>query len=205
MDTQTLSSVFDYISFFILYVYSFVYLFKEKTQVLGFGFLLFVQFAFMLYMYVVIVKSTKFYKIPLFFLGYLSLGSILIGSVLNTTALIMIGMVLYNLNQTFFKIKGEPLNVSKSAGKKIKEFKEFFVSYFSLNAVLLLGVVLLFSFINKDIDIREIRNPETIVLLFFMFISLAVLGMSGYQIFLADELLKYSRRQIIHQENDTLS
>ena len=159
MDTQTLSSVFDYISFFILYVYSFVYLFKEKTQVLGFGFLIFVQFAFMLYMYVVIIKSTKFYKIPLFFLGYLSLGSILIGS----------------------------------------------VSYFSLNAVLLLGVVLLFSFINKDIDIREIRNPETIVLLFFMFIALAVLGMSGYQVFLADELLKYSRRQIIHQENDSLS
>ena len=38
-----------------------------------------------------------------------------------------------------------------------------------------------------------------------MFICLAVLGMSGYQIFIADELLKYSRKQIVHQENDKLS
>ena len=62
MDSKLLSSVFDYTSFFILYVYSFVYMFKEKTQVVGLGFLLFIQFSFMLYMYVVIFKTTKFYK-----------------------------------------------------------------------------------------------------------------------------------------------
>ncbi len=205
MDSKLLSSVFDYTSFFILYVYSFVYMFKEKTQVVGLGFLLFIQFSFMLYMYVVIFKTTKFYKIPLYFLGYLSLGSILIGSVLNTVALIMIGMVLYNLNQTFFKIQNKPLDLSKNANKRLKEFKDFFVSYFCLNSVIMVGVVLFFPFINKGIDIRDITNPETIILILFMFICLAVLGMSGYQIFIADELLKYSRKQIVHQENDKLS
>jgi len=205
MDSKLLSSVFDYTSFFILYVYSFVYMFKEKTQVVGLGFLLFIQFSFMLYMYVVIFKTTKFYKIPLYFLGYLSLGSILIGSVLNTVALIMIGMVLYNLNQTFFKIQNKPLDLSKNANKRLKEFKDFFVSYFCLNSVIMVGVVLFFPFINKSIDIRDITNPETIILILFMFICLAVLGMSGYQIFIADELLKYSRKQIVHQENDKLS
>tara|TARA_B100000035_G_scaffold53812_1_gene42226 strand:- start:916 stop:1458 length:543 start_codon:yes stop_codon:yes gene_type:complete len=180
-------------------------MFKEKTQVVGLGFLLFIQFSFMLYMYVVIFKTTKFYKIPLYFLGYLSLGSILIGSVLNTVALIMIGMVLYNLNQTFFKIQNKPLDLSKNANKRLKEFKDFFVSYFCLNSVIMVGVVLFFPFINKGIDIRDITNPETIILILFMFICLAVLGMSGYQIFIADELLKYSRKQIVHQENDKLS
>ena len=88
----------------------------------------------------------------------------MIGSVLNTVALIMIGMVLYNLNQTFFKIQNKPLDLSKNANKRLKEFKDFFVSYFCLNSVIMVGVVLFFPFINKGIDIRDITNPETIIL-----------------------------------------
>jgi hypothetical protein len=196
--TQTIG-LLNYLAFFILYIICFVFIFKKNSEYIGFSVLLIVNIATMLYstnqlMYI--------YQGSKFFVEMIAILSVIVGLVFHTVLIIFILMVANNLNVKYTKKYGTPFNLPDRYKKKLDLVKRLMISSFCLGAVILF---ILFNYTNElkinllsiitNFDINVIFNKYTLT--FTLAASLALLGISSYQIFAGNEFSKLSRQQLM--------
>jgi hypothetical protein len=188
----------NYLAFFILYIICFVFIYKKNTEYIGFTILLVINIASMLYssnqlMY--IFQGSKY------FVDMIAIFSVIIGLVFHTVLIIFILMVANNLNIKYTKKYGTPFILPEKYKKKLELIKRLMISSFCL------GTVILFIILNYNDELKfnllEIitKNDVNIIfekyILFFTFAaSLALMGISSYQIYAGDEFSKLSRQQM---------
>ena len=111
-------------------------------------------------------------------------------------------MVANNLNVKYTKKYGTPFNLPDRYKKKLDLVKRLMISSFCLGSLILF---ILFNYTDElkidllliitNFDINVIFNKYT--LFFTLTASLALLGISSYQIFAGDEFSKLSRHQLM--------
>jgi hypothetical protein len=128
--------------------------------------------------------------------------SVIVGLVFHTVLLIFILMVANNLNVKYTKKYGMPFNLPDRYKKKLALVKRLMISSFCLGAVILF---ILFNYTNElkieilpiitKFDINVLFNKYTLT--FTLAASLALMGISGYQIFAGNEFSKLSRQELM--------
>jgi hypothetical protein len=192
-------ALLNYLAFFILYIICFVFIYKKNSEYIGFSVLLIVNIATMLYstnQLMDIFQGSKF------FVEMIAILSLLVGLVFHTVLIIFILMVANNLNVKYTKKYGKPFNLPDRYKKKLDLVKRLMISSFCLGSVILF---ILFNYTDElkinllsiitNFDINVIFNKY--ILFFTLTASLALMGISSYQIFTGDEFSKLSRQQLM--------
>lgn len=194
---ETNKAIFEYVTFFLIYVYSFVYLSFKKTEISSIYMLFVVQFVFIFYTF---LKSRNYLKFDLFFHSKIIVSSVNIINIFLLVSLSMFLRLLTHLDAKFKKIKNEPIDLPKKYREEFNLYKKLFISTFVLTFVTIIGLSTIFPLINKEfefINIKSLTNINNLIPVFFICTSLASLGMSSFMIYQGSEFLKLSRRQII--------
>ena len=201
MDPELLTKTFDYIAFFIIYIYCFVYLNYENTEVTSFGLLLLVHSIFMIF---IAFALDKYYQQSLVFSGMLALSSIGISTIFHFVALIFITMLLYKLKYKFKQIRNEGIHLPPDKEKELELFKKLMIATFCLGVIMIFSCINFFPIINLHFDISNLLGFKNMILYFFTALSLSMLVISSYQVYLGNSFLEYSRKECIHMDNDIL-
>lgn len=189
-------TIFEYVSILIIYIYAFVYLEKNETELTSLNLLFIIHLIFLIYCF---VKTKFILKLPTLIHSNICFIGLHITNILLFVSLILFYRVIRNMDNNFRKIKNEPIDLPDKYEKEFTLYKKLFISSFSLLFVLFIGLTTGFALINKPIDFSSsgIVNINNIIPLFFISLSLSSLGMSGYMVFQGNNFLELSRRQII--------
>lgn len=191
-------ALLNYLAFFILYIICFIFIYKKNSEYIGFSVLLIVNIATMFY---TTNQLMDIFQGSRFFVEMIAILSIIVGSVFHTVLIIFILMVANRLNVKYTKKYGTPFNLPDKYKDKMELIKRLMISSFCL------GTIVLFNILNYTNDLRvnllEIISKFDINKFFYNYklfltlaASLALLGISSYQIFAGDEFSKLSRQSM---------
>ena len=189
-------TIFEYISILIIYIYAFVYLEKDQTELTSLNLLFMIHLIFLIYCF---VKTKFILKLPTLLHSNICFLGLHITNIFLFVSLILFYRVIRNMDNNFRKVKNEPIELPDKYEKEFTLYKKLFISCFSLLFVLFIGLTAGFPLINKTIDLSPsgIFAINNIIPLFFISLSLSSLGMSAYMVFQGNNFLKLSRTQII--------
>jgi hypothetical protein len=192
----------NYLAFFILYVICFVFIYKKNTEYIGFTVLLVINIAIMLY---TTSQLMDIFQRSKYFVEMIASFSVIIGLVFHTVLIIFILIVANNLNSKNIKKYGTPFNLPEKYKKKLELVKRLMISSFCL------GSLILFVIFNYNDDLKQnflliITKPEfkkifdSKTLFLTLAASLALIGISAYQIYEGDSFSKLSRQQLMDKQ-----
>lgn len=189
--------ILNYLAFFILYIICFVFIYKKNSEYIGFSVLIIVNIAAMLYSTSLLMDI---FQTSRFFVEMIACLSVIVGLVFHTVLIIFILIVANNLNSKNMKKYRTPFNLPDRYKKKLDLIKRLMISSFCLGTIILF---ILFNYngelkhnflsIITNFNISELLKYYT--LFFTAASSLALMGISSYQIFAGDEFSKLSRQQ----------
>jgi len=191
--SKNMKTIYEYITILIIYIYSFIYLTFDKTELSSIVMLFVIQLIFMFYCF---VKSSMFSKYKLLPHTGICIAGIHITNIFLFVSLILFISLLNKMNTTFKKVKNEPIDLPKKYENIFTLYKKLFISSFTLIFATFVGLTAFFPLINKEFELGFDLN--NLIPIFFICCSLASVGMSSYMIYQGNEFLKLSRRQIIN-------
>lgn len=198
--SKNMKTIYEYITILIIYIYSFIYLTFDKTELSSIVMLFVIQFIFMIYCF---VKSSMFSKYKLLPHTGICIAGLHITNIFLFVSLILFISLLNRMNTTFKKVKNEPIDLPKKYENIFTLYKKLFISSFSLIFATFVGLTAIFPLINKEFEFNfdsflNANNINNLIPIFFICCSLASIGMSSYMIYQGNQFLKLSRRQIIN-------
>lgn len=198
--SKNMKTIYEYITILMVYIYSFIYLTFDKTELSSIAMLFVIQFIFMIYCF---TKSNMFSKYNILVHTSICIAGVHITNIFLFVSLILFISLLNNMNTKFKKVKNEPIDLPKKYEDIFTLYKKLFISSFSLIFATFVGLTTIFPLINKEFEFNfgsfiTINNLNNLIPIFFICCSLASIGMSSYMIYQGNEFLKLSRRQIIN-------
>ena len=113
---QTIS-ILNYLAFFILYIISFVFIYKKNTEYIGFTVLLVINIAAMFY---TTSQLMDIFQRARYFVEMIASLSVIVGIVFHTVLIIFIIIVANNLNSKNIKKYGTQFNLPEKYKKKLE-------------------------------------------------------------------------------------
>uniref|UniRef100_A0A6C0DEG4 Uncharacterized protein n=1 Tax=viral metagenome TaxID=1070528 RepID=A0A6C0DEG4_9ZZZZ len=194
--------ILNYLAFFILYIICFVFIYKKNTEYIGFTVLLVINIAVMLY---TTSQLMDIFQRSKYFVEMIASFSVIVGIVFHTILIIFILMVANNLNSKNIKKYGTPFILPEKYKKKLELIKRLMISSFCLGSVILFVI---FNYNNRlntnfltiitKLEFKTVFESKTLFLT--LAASLALIGISAYQIFEGDGFSKLSRQQLMDKE-----
>jgi len=181
----------NYSIFVILYVTSFVYLYKKYSEIIGLGVLTVIQIAFTLFFgkelsQIIIDHPGGNYVLN--FASMITLYGSFISMALLTIALILTTITIFDIQEKYNNTKGTPVILSNKYQELFDSIKTNTVILFALTAISLLSYYLYKSNVNVPI-LTILRNNfsfSTIInnlpAIFNIGLSLSSLIISSYQV-----------------------
>jgi hypothetical protein len=195
-------SVLNYFAFFTLYIICFVFIYQKFSELIGFSILIVVNLAFLLFS---LNDVMAIFQRSIFFVPQVACFSIIVGTVLHSVVLIFILMMSNNLQAKYTKKYGAPLSLPKKYKNKMELIKRLMIASFCLGFVILYvlfyyydGLKHNFVMLLKNLDVKSIYQYKT--LFFTLGASLALMGISGKQVFDANEFSKLSRQELMDKK-----
>ena len=192
-------SYFYSVCFLLMYILSFVFIYQKFSEIIAFIILFIVHTTFFIYIGKDLLKylTNGYHFIPMF-----SSFAVTSTVVLQFIALVFILQLIMTLRTKYTIDRGVPIYLPKKYQTKLDTFKAITVTSFVLSFILL--VLLTFSIKYLDISFYEVLVTLTVnsfmknILLFLaLIIGLTVTGLSGYQVYLGNDLSKAQYNQII--------
>jgi hypothetical protein len=192
----------NYLAFFILYVICFVFIYKKNTEYIGFTVLLVINIAMMLY---TTSQLMDIFQRSRYFVEMIASFSVIIGIVFHTVLIIFILIVANNLNSKNIKKYGTPFILPEKYKKKLELIKRLMISSFCLGSVILFVIFNYNDYLKQNFlsiitkpEFKKIFDSKTLFLT--LAASLALIGISAYQIYEGDSFSKLSRQQLMDKQ-----
>jgi hypothetical protein len=192
----------NYLAFFILYVICFVFIYKKNTEYIGFTVLLVINIAMMLY---TTSQLMDIFQRSRYFVEMIASFSVIIGIVFHTVLIIFILIVANNLNSKNIKKYGTPFILPEKYKKKLELIKRLMISSFCLGSVILFVIFNYNDYLKQNflsiitkLDFATVFKSKTLFLT--LAASLALIGISAYQIYEGDSFSKLSRQQLMDKQ-----
>jgi len=187
--TKTLS----YVSFFILYVICFVYMFREMSGIIALGALTIVHTAFTMFAGNEISSKLLNMSVdgPNTIITTIALLSIFVSSAMNVSALVLIMLLLTSLQKKYNETVGTPVVLPPEYQEEFDSFKTTFIATFVLGCALLYLLAFKRFEINKQLD--NLTAPSMITLL----ISLTITGLSIKQVVRSSSISELKNRSVV--------
>jgi hypothetical protein len=137
-----------------------------------------------------------------FFVQMMACLSIIIGLTFHTVVLIFVLMVINNMQVKYTKKYGTPLNLPNKYKNKLELIKRLMIASFWLGIVILYILFYYnndlnhnFTTIMKYFNIIDIIKYKT--LFFALSVSLSLIGISSYQVYIGNTLTQLTRQQLM--------
>jgi len=194
--------ILNYLAFFILYLICFVFIYKKNTEYIGFTVLLVINIAIMLY---TTSQLMDIFQRSRFFVEMIASFSIIVGIVFHIVVIIFILIVANNLNSKNIKKYGTPFILPEKYKKKLELIKRLMISSFCLGSVILFVIFNYNEYLKQNFlliitkpEFKKIFDSKTLFLT--LAASLALIGISAYQIYEGDSFSKLSRQQLMDKQ-----
>jgi len=194
--------ILNYLAFFILYVICFVFIYKKNTEYIGFTVLLVISIAIMLY---TTSQLMDIFQRSKFLVEMIASFSIIVGIVFHIVVIIFILIVANNLNSKNIKKYGTPFILPEKYKKKLELIKRLMISSFCLGSVILFVIFNYNEYLKQNFlliitkpEFKKIFDSKTLFLT--LAASLALIGISAYQIYEGDSFSKLSRQQLMDKQ-----
>lgn len=191
--------VLNYFAFFTLYIICFVFIYQKFSELVGFSILIVINLAFLLFS---LNDVMAIFQRSLFFVPMVACFSIVAGLVLHSVVLIFILMMTNNLQSKYTKKYGSPMSLPKKYQNKMELIKRLMIASFCLGFVILYVLFYYYDSLKhsfvillKNIELRTFYDYR--ILFLTLGASLALMGISGKQVFDANEFSKLSRQQLM--------
>ena len=191
--------ILNYLAFFILYLICFVFIYKKNTEYIGFTVLLVINIAIMLY---TTSQLMDIFQRSKFLVEMIASFSIIVGIVFHIVVIIFILIVANNLNSKNIKKYGTPFILPEKYKKKLELIKRLMISSFCLGSVILFVIFNYNEYLKQNflliitkLQFATVFNSKTLFLT--LAASLALIGISAYQIYEGDSFSKLSRQQLM--------
>jgi hypothetical protein len=191
--------VLNYFAFFTLYIICFVFIYQKFSELIGFSILIVVNLAFLLF---VLNDVMSILQRSIYFVPMIACFGVIVGVVLHSVVLIFILMMSNNLQAKYTKKYGAPITLPKKYQNKMEIVKRLMIASFCLGSIILYS--LFYNYDNlkhnflallKDFGLRSLYQHKEIFVT--LGASLALMGISGKQVFDANEFSKLSRQQLM--------
>jgi len=191
--------VLNYFAFFTLYFICFVFIYQKFSELVGFSILIVINLAFLLFS---LNDVMAIFQRSLFFVPIVACFAIVSGLVLHSVVIIFILLMSNNLQAKYSKKYGGPITLPKKYQNKMEIIKRLMIASFCLGFVILYVLFYYyddlkhsFVILLKNVELRSFYDYR--VLFLTLGASLALMGISGKQVFDANEFLKLSRQQLM--------
>jgi hypothetical protein len=175
------------ISFFIaIYIICLVYLFRKESEIASLILLIIYQTMFMFYL-LSKASANSIYKD---FIGTIIWNITLISTILNFVSLIMFTMTYYYLYNEYKLDGNKTIPLSKKNTEYIEKFKKFLIVTVTLT---------LFLIIFNAFDIIAVGIFGKLLLFFLFCVFGTLLGISSYNVFITNEIMKLKDVRVISQ------
>ena len=196
----------NYIAFFILFITSFVFIFKKNASILGYVLLFITNTAFMVYVTGEFIPNID---IDVTYFGVVfSTVAIISSSILHFVSLIFILMLIYNLHVKYTKANGLPLNIPEPYKTQLYNFNVLMITTFCICT--LLFFIVKFRYDKLDVNFYELLKRGSILLyykysllIFSVILSIISITISSIQVNTANNFSKLSRQQVNAPEKDS--
>ena len=192
-------ALLNYIALFILFITSFVFIFKKNASILGYVLLFITNTAFMVYVSIELIPNIDF-EIA-YFGTIFSIVAIITSSILHFVSLIFILMLIYKLHVKFTVTNGLPINIDEPYKSQLYNFNILIITTFCICTLLLFIVKLRPE--KLDINFYELLKKGSILLyyrysllLFSIALSISTIVISSLQVNTANSFSKLSRQQV---------
>lgn len=192
-------SVLNYFAFFSLYIICFVFIYKKFSELIGFSILIVVNLAFLLF---VLNDIMAIFQRSIYFIPMIACFGIIVGLALHSVVLIFILMMSNNLRAKYTKKYGAPITLPKKYQTKMEIIKRLMIASFCLGTVILYCLFYNYDELKhnflallKDFGLKSLYQYK--VMFITLGASLALMGISGKQVFDANEFSKLSRQQLM--------
>lgn len=191
--------VLNYFAFFTLYIICFVFIYQKFSELIGFSILIVVNLAFLLF---VLNDVMTIFQRSIYFVPMVACFGVIVGVVLHSVVLIFILMMSNNLQAKYTKKYGAPITLPKKYQNKMEIIKRLMIASFCLGSIILYS--LFYNYDNlkhnflamlKDFGLKSLYQHKEIFVT--LGASLALMGISGKQVFDANEFSKLSRQQLM--------
>jgi hypothetical protein len=174
-----------------------VILFREETELVGFGVLNFIHAGLLLYMANSFLKREDS-------IFYLNLGmlfpciSLLVTGVFYFVSLTLVNSTLFGLETKFINTYGTPLHLSNRSLEKLNDMKILFVVLFVLFVVLDVFVVNFKPMLNFGFfTMLSQPNSTKLFYAFVAILSFTAIGLSCRQLVLANQFSKLKKKDLL--------
>lgn len=193
------SAGFYYLCFLVMYILCIVFIYQKFSEIIAFLLLFIVHTTFFIF----IGKDILDYAMAdSFFIPRFIAITIGVSSLLLFVSLVLLLQLIMTLRKKYTIDKGTPIYLPKKYQRKLDTFKVNIIVMFIIIFILLCVLFLGFSYIN--INFRQLFSNLTVGLFFgnitsfgCFVLSLGVLGISGYQVYLANDLSLLKNNQLI--------
>ena len=196
----TFFNIFTFLSLFII---CFVFLFKKQNEVLSFSVLfIFLSFFFLFTLQNIASGLDK----PMYLLSIVTWFSILIGSIFNIVAVLLVLLMFYHLRQQYTIKYGKPVELPKKQSNMLQKFKAMLTTnillILLLTAISIVGnnminvpIYPLFSgFMNNKNVITTVPMLLSVALIF---VDLYIVSSTSYEIYLSNLLYELKNITVI--------
>ena len=117
-------TIFEYISILIIYIYAFVYLEKDQTELTSLNLLFIIHLIFLIYCF---VKTKFILKLPTLIHSNICFLGLHITNIFLFVSLILFYRVIRNMDNNFRKVKNEPIDLPDKYEKEFTLYKKLFL------------------------------------------------------------------------------
>ena len=181
------SNTLTFISFFVLYVISFVYMFRKNTGIVALGSLTIVHIAFTFFTGHDILSKLFSSTIITSGITTMTLITILLANAMNMVGLILLMMVFIGLQKRYSETVGTPINLSKDYQRQYERFKGNFIWLF-----VIISTLIYFQAFKPVIVGSESAIP--------IILSGIAIGFSVDQLVIASYLTRIKNRMVLQNE-----
>ena len=185
--------------FLFMYILSFVFIYQKFSEIIAFMLLFIVHTTFFIYVGKDIFKylTNGYYFIPMF-----TSFSVISTVTLQFVSLVFILQLIITLRKKYAIDRGTPIYLPDKYQNKLDAFKAITVTLFVLIFILL--CILTYGIRYLDVNFYDIITSLSInsfiknILIFIVLIlGLTSIGLSGYQVYLGNDLSKAQYTQIV--------
>lgn len=175
-----IKSFLNYIAFFILYLVSFYFSYKNTTEIIGLTLLFITNTSFLLFLSgQIFPKLTNANSLMNF-----NLLSVVIGLILHFISLLFVIIAVLHLQQKFANIEGTPFILPINEKKKLNNFKYNMILSFIIGIILMLTIYNNEKIINTTSfsDIFLNLNSDRFIPIFSLLCSISIYVLSFFQL-----------------------
>lgn len=179
MDSDV-KSFLNFVAFFMLYLVSFYFSYKNSTEIIGLSLLFIINTSFLLFLSGQIFPKLTYANSLMNF----NLLSVIIGLILHFVSLLFINIAILHLQQKFANIQGAPFILPINQKQKLNNFKYYMIISLIIGLVLMLTIYNNEKIINNTSfsDILLDFNSDRFIPLFSLLCSTLLYIISFFQI-----------------------